>query len=91
MHLKEQHLFLRLPGRGIGVDFVGRFERLNEDFDLIAKRLGRDVKLEHRNASTLRKTDYRDAYTPQMIEVVAKAYARDIAYFGYGFDGVSGT
>jgi len=89
IHLKEQHLFLRLPGRGIGVDFVGRFERLNEDFDLIAKRLGKDVALEHRNASALRKSDYREIYTPQMIDVVAKAYARDISYFGYDFEGAS--
>lgn len=87
IHLKEQHLFLRLPGRPIGVDFVGRFERLNEDFAAIAKRLGKSVALEHRNASTLRKSDYRDVYTPKMVDIVAKAYARDIAYFDYDFEG----
>lgn len=89
VHLKEQHLFLRLPGRGLGVDFVGRFERLNADFDTIAKRLGKDVVLEHRNASILRKADYRDVYTPLMVDVVAKAYAKDIAYFDYTFEGTS--
>lgn len=87
IHLKEQHLFLRLPGRGIGVDFVGRFESLQDDFNTIAKRLGKDITLEHRNASQLRKSDYRDIYTPQMIDIVAKAYAKDVAYFGYKFDG----
>ena len=87
IHLKEQHLFLRLPGRRIGVDFVGKFERLNDDFAVIAQRLGKDTTLQHRNASTLRKTDYRDIYTPKMVDIVAKTYAKDIAYFGYSFDG----
>ena len=87
LHLREQHLFLRLPWRGIGVDFVGRYESLHDDFAFIAKRLDRDIALEHRNASALRKHDYRDLYTPACIDIVSRAYAKDIEYFGYRFEG----
>lgn len=86
IHFKEQHLFLRLPGQGIGVDFIGRYEQLHADFDVIAKRLGKTVVLEHHNPSDLRKSDYRELYTPKMIDIVARAYARDIEYFNYSFD-----
>jgi hypothetical protein len=66
------------------VDFVGRFERLQEDFDEISRRLGRTpVALPRTNAS--RHAAYTECYTPATAEIVAKRYARDIAQFGYRF------
>jgi Sulfotransferase family len=66
------------------VDFVGRFERLQEDFDEISSRLGRaTVKLPRTNAS--QHAIYTEYYTPATAEIVAKRYARDIAQFGYAF------
>jgi hypothetical protein len=67
------------------VDFVGRFETLEQDFTAVCRRIGVDCSLEHRNASTHR--DYRDYYTPETKRLVAEAYARDIELFGYSFDG----
>ncbi len=66
------------------VDFVGRFERLQEGFDEICRRLGRaSVELPRTNFS--RHTAYTEYYTPATAEIVARRYARDIAQFGYRF------
>jgi Sulfotransferase family len=66
------------------VDFVGRYERLQESFDEISRRLGRTpVELPRTNVS--RHRDYREYYTPALAEIVAGHYARDIEAFGYRF------
>ena len=66
------------------VDFVGRFERLQESFDEISRHLGRaSVELPRTNAS--QHAAYTEYYTPAMAEIVARRYARDIEHFGYAF------
>jgi chondroitin 4-sulfotransferase 11 len=70
-------------GRRI-VEFVGRFERLEEDFRTICRRIGVQAALPHEKASANR--DYRRGYTPDAAEVVARRFARDIEEFGYAFD-----
>ena len=66
------------------VNHVGRFERLQHDFDEISRRLGRPrAELARTNVS--RHADYRAHYTPALADMVAERYARDIAYFGYRF------
>jgi Sulfotransferase family len=66
------------------IDFIGRFERLQEGFDEISRRLGRaSVALARTNAS--QHAAYTEYYTPATADIVAKRYARDIAQFGYRF------
>ncbi len=66
------------------VDFVGRFERLQEGFDEVTARLGLPgVELPRINVS--RHSPYADYYTPAMAEEVGRRYARDIERFGYRF------
>jgi hypothetical protein len=66
------------------VDFVARFERLQEGLDEISRRLGRaSVALQRTNAS--RHGPYAEYYTPVTADIVARRYARDIAHFGYQF------
>ena len=60
----------------ISVDFVGKSERLQQDYDIICNKIGiQKQKLPHR-------TEYYDEETKQ---IVAKKYAKDIKYFGYKF------
>ena len=72
------------------VDFVGRYETLQKDFETVCKRvgikcrLGIKCSLPHRNQST--HNDYREYYTPQTKALVARAYEEDIDFFGYEFD-----
>jgi len=69
------------------VDFVGRFERLHEDFEE-ACRLGGipQIKLPHKRHSRERRRDYREYYDDVTAELVADHYTPDIELFGYGFD-----
>jgi chondroitin 4-sulfotransferase 11 len=65
------------------VDFIGRYENLEEDFrnmDLA----GCAVKLPHINKST--HSDYRNYYTDETREIVAQRFAKDCEFFGYQFD-----
>jgi hypothetical protein len=66
------------------VDFVGRFERLQESFDEVTARLGlKRIELPRLNVS--RHSNYTDYYTTAMAEEVGRRYARDIDVFGYRF------
>jgi len=88
VHFAPQHGFLlSLDRRRYPIDFVGLFENLPEDFAAIAKRLGRSAGLEHLNRTPGALRDYRDAYDGAMIDEVAAVYRKDIALFGYDFDG----
>ena len=46
--MRTQYSFVRRNGQ-IGVDFVGRFENLEEDWKIICKKLGIRKKLPHEN------------------------------------------
>ncbi len=66
------------------VDFVGRFERLQEDFQYVCSRIGVDATLPHVNASKHR--DYRSYYTTRTMNLLKEAAREDIELFGYEFD-----
>jgi hypothetical protein len=68
------------------VDFVGRYERLAEDFATVCARLKIKSELPHANVSEHR--DYRTYYTAETREFVAKECRRDIEMFHYDFDGL---
>jgi hypothetical protein len=66
------------------VDFIGRFEYLQESFNEVCYRLGRaPVALPRINDS--RHAAYTEYYTSAMAETVAQHYAGDIEKFGYRF------
>lgn len=69
------------------VDFVGRVERMSEDFQEICSRVGVDASLPHKNKSSHR--DYRDYYDTQTRALVGEHFAGDIERFGYDFDGIA--
>ncbi len=68
----------------IAVDFVGRFENLGEDFDLVMDRLGlRRRKL--RKVNSWKRDHYRAYYSDYDAEKVRRMYQRDIEHFNYSF------
>jgi hypothetical protein len=82
----QSHYILDHSGR-ILVDFVGRYERLQADFEE-ACRLGGvpQIRLPHKRHSVERKRDYRSYYDDVTAELVSRHYAQDIELFGYAFD-----
>jgi hypothetical protein len=66
------------------MDFVGRFEHLQEDFGVICERIGlQGVELPHINKSKHRS--YWSHYARHTRDIVARAYAGDLERFGYEF------
>lgn len=65
------------------VDFVGRFENIDEDFRTICSKVGIAARLPHINKS--KRTDFRDYYDAETRELTARLYAEDIERFGYTF------
>jgi hypothetical protein len=64
-----------------GVAFVGRYERLQQDFAIILKRLALpDVALGHKNASA---EQYRQRMSARSEAIIAGFYREDIERFGY--------
>jgi chondroitin 4-sulfotransferase 11 len=66
------------------VDFVGRFERLQKNFELVTQRvLGKPLRLPQTNKSLHRH--YSEYYSPALVEKVSLRFKRDIEMFGYVF------
>jgi len=69
------------------VDFIGRYERLEDDFIEACKRIGiRSARLPHKRKAGDR-TGYKEYYTDDTAEMVAEHFRRDIEILGYSFDG----
>jgi len=65
------------------VDFVGRFENLEKDFDVVRDKLKITKKLPKHNTSV--RGDYKAAYDNEMIEFVYKYCEKEIKEFGYEY------
>lgn len=80
--LPQSHFLIGWDGE-IGVEFVGRFEALERDFEVVANRLGAELRLPTRNASP--PADYTRAYDSETRSVVGRLYEEDVERFEYGF------
>lgn len=65
--------------------FIGRFERLEADFDQVLDRLGLSRAPALPRLRSVDHGDYTACYDARAQAVVAELYARDIALFGYRF------
>ena len=65
------------------VDFVGRFESLEADFNKVCDMIGVNRELPHVNRSV--RTDYREYYTDETRAIVGSIAQADIEMFGYEF------
>jgi len=64
-------------------DFIGRYERLHQDFQTVCDRIGIEGSLPHVNGS--RHEHYTEYYDDKSRAFVAERCLRDIERFGYRF------
>jgi hypothetical protein len=84
VHKNQLDWFLDENGKVI-VDFIGKFENLEDDYKIIMKKLGVDKELPHANNGNNNKLHYAEYYTPKTIDIITKKFKVDIEYFGYEF------
>jgi hypothetical protein len=83
-HLPQTEWMKRTPIHHIDMDFIGRFETLQEDFNKVCTHLGiSNISLPHMSKSN--RTHYRDYYNETTKRLVSEFYASDIEAFKYEF------
>ena len=69
----------------LGVDYVGKSENLDQDFNYILDRLNLPrVEIKTLNKSVYKP--YKAHYTSELIEIIEEKYAVDINAFGYSYE-----
>lgn len=70
------------------IDYIGRFENLQRDFDVVANKLN----LQYRDLPHINKTKssntYREMYTQDLKNFIGDKYKDDVTEFNYTFDGI---
>jgi len=95
VHFAPQSNFLCYPcSRELAMDFVGFFENIEDDFDIVKRELSLDpnLPLRHYNKRKARAgcpSNYKTSYSNEAIEIVSELYRRDIELLGYNFDNSS--
>lgn len=84
LHFRPQLDFIVDKKGVISLDYIGRFEVLEKDFDVLSRRIGIAASLSHENRSP-RKKKYYEYYSKSMVEIVSKIYKKDISALGYSF------
>lgn len=65
------------------IDFVGRFERLSDDFAEVCRRIGVEAALPR--IKTTSHAHYREAYDDETRRIIAERFAADLEAFAYTF------
>jgi len=85
VHFRPQHTFIADDKGRLLVDHVGRFERINEDFNYIAGKAGfpEDIELPHRTSSN--HSIYQNYFTEETKNIVKERFEKDLILFDYTF------
>lgn len=68
-------------------DFIGRYERLTDDWDHICKTIGiATPALPHKRQAKDRSKDFRSYYSDDLAALVGEYFRRDVELLGYRFD-----
>lgn len=79
-HFIPQNEFIFSDDNILKVDFLGRYESLDRDFELVKKQLGISAHLSNRN-QTINKSDVN--FKKEIIDKIQKVYKRDYDLLNY--------
>lgn len=68
------------------MDFIGRYEDLEDDFAKVCQHIKVNLTLPHKRKAADRGKDYRSYYNDDALELVARHFKRDIEMLGYSFE-----
>lgn len=68
------------------VDFIGRFENLENDWKTISKRINLPKALPHKNRNRAKNKHYTEYYTLTTKQIIQEKFKTDIEYFQYQFE-----
>ena len=83
LHMRPQISWITYKGKII-MDFIGRYEKLQEDFNKVCDM----IEIDSYQLPLIRKSehsDYHTYYNENMIEIVRNLYKADIEAFGYSY------
>lgn len=80
-HFRPQYTYIIDEDNQIPMDFIGKFENINNDFELLIKNLNIEARLPHKNKNDRYHFSYY--YNDETIEFVSNLYEKDIQFFGY--------
>ncbi|PMH28220.1 hypothetical protein BCU71_06520 [Vibrio lentus] len=80
VHFVPQYKFLVNENDEVDMDFIGKFENINDDFEIISEKLGVKSELLKRNISKNKK---KLEFDEEMISIVNDVYSRDFMELGY--------
>lgn len=76
--------FLTNKDRKMNIDFIGRFENLQKDFNQICKTINIPfIELPKLNSTS---HDHYSKYNEETKKIVAEIFQKDIDYFGYKYE-----
>jgi hypothetical protein len=82
---QPQHIFVCDTDKHILVDYIGRYEALNDAIEYVSRQVNKSISIKALNKSE-RQTRYQDYYDDETKQMVARLYADDISIFSYSFD-----
>lgn len=84
--LNSQFYWLRGVDKKVRVDFIGRFENLEEDFESVCNKIGiSDPSLPKILHTDTEIKHYRKGYDSETKNIVEERYSEEIDYFGFEF------
>lgn len=70
----------------IAVDYIGKFETLEEDWEVISKKMGIKKTIPHENQNSLSsKKHYSEYYNSKTKEIIRQKFNVDVEHFEYSF------
>ena len=75
------------PHGDVIVNFIGKFENLQDDWGKVSSRLGINRELPKLNVNPEKIRHYTEYYSDKTRKIILERFAVDIEYFNYEFEG----